>query len=508
MVFIFRGFLELNGVFMSYVLGLDLGTSSLKGLLVSREGTAVASASAEYPVLNPAPGFSEQDPLVWLSAAEIVIKEILALVPSAKDKIEAISFSGQMHTLILLDETGKPLRNAILWNDVRTTAQCVKITEVLGSDLLKITKNRALEGFTLPKILWVREHEPEIWQKTRKFLLPKDFLSFYLTGNMQMEYSDAAGTLLLDIEKKQWSAQISDAFITPTGVFPELMNSTDKAGVVRKELAQKLGLGNQPAVYPGGADNACAAAGAGVLDMRTGMCSIGTSGVFLAYEGQTVQDYKGAVHFFNHIIKDSYYSMGVTLSAGSSLSWFKNAFAKNVSFEEFLGGVEKVPAGSGGLLFAPYLAGERTPHADSGVRGSFIGIDISHTMTHFTRAVMEGITFSLKDCMELMIKAGKRFERIISTGGGAKNKDWLQIQADIFNCGIITLETEQGPSLGACMTAAIGAGWFDSFQDCAQKFVNLSKEYTPNPQNAEKYKMVYEKYKQIYAATQNFAFAH
>ncbi|MCL2888504.1 MAG: xylulokinase [Elusimicrobia bacterium] len=486
---------------MSYVLGLDLGTSALKGLLISRDGKAVASASSEYPVLNPAPGFSEQNPLLWPVAAENVIKEIIRLVPDAKAQIEAVSFSGQMHTLVLLDENNKPLRNAILWNDVRTTAQCEKITKVLGADLLKITKNRALEGFTLPKILWVQENELGIWKKTKKFLLPKDFLSFYFTGEMQMEYSDSAGTLMLDIEKKQWSKRIADAFNIPQNVFPKLMNSTDKAGVIKKEIAQKLGLTNQPAVYPGGADNACAAAGAGVLDTKTGMCSIGTSGVFLAYEGRTVQDYKGSVHFFNHIIKDSYYSMGVTLSAGSSLSWFKNAFAKNMSFEEFLDGVEKIPAGSGGLLFTPYLVGERTPYADSAVRGSFIGIDISHTTAHFARAVMEGITFSLKDCMELMIKAGKKFERVIAVGGGAKNKDWLQMQADIFNCKIITLETEQGPSLGACMTAAVGAGWFDSFQNCAEKFVKLSKEYAPDARTAQEYKTVYEKYKKIYAAT-------
>jgi len=488
---------------MSYVLGLDLGTSSLKGLLVSREGKAVASAVVAYPVMNPAPGFSEQDPLSWLSAAEIVIKKILALVPAAKDTVEAISFSGQMHTLVLLDVYGKPLRNAILWNDVRATTQCEKITEVLGTNLLTITKNRALEGFTLPKMLWVRENEPKIWDKTEKFLLPKDFLSFYLTGDMQMEYSDSAGTLLLDIEKKQWSAFIAEACGIPGGIFPGLINSTDKAGVVRKKLAEKLGFGNQPAVYPGGADNACAAVGAGVLNAYTALCSIGTSGVFLAYEGQTARDYKGAVHFFNHVIKDSYYSMGVTLSAGGSLSWFKNTFTKNMSFEEFSDCVEKAPAGCDGLLFAPYLTGERTPYADSNVRGSFTGIDISHTMAHFTRAVMEGITFSLKDCMELMIKSGKSFERVISVGGGAKNKDWLQMQADIFNCAIFTLETEQGPSLGACMTAAAGAGWFDSFQDCAQIFVNLSKEYMPNPQNSEKYEHVYEKYKRVYAATKS-----
>ena len=486
---------------MSYVLGLDLGTSSLKGLLVSRDGKAVASASAEYPVLNPAPGFSEQDPALWLSAAEKVIKEIIKLVPAAKDKIEGISFSGQMHSLVLLDENNKPLRNAILWNDVRTTAQCAEITKTLGADLLKITKNRALEGFTLPKILWVREHEPEIWKKAKKFLLPKDYLSFHLTGATQMEYSDAAGTLMLDIEKKQWSADIAAAFNIPHNIFPKLMNSTDKAGTVRKDLAQKLGLANRPAVYPGGADNACAAAGAGVLDAKTGMCSIGTSGVFLAYEGKTVTDYKGSLHFFNHIIKDSYYSMGVTLSAGSSLSWFRNTFAKDMSFEKFLEGVERVEPGCNGLLFAPYLTGERTPYADSSVRGSFTGIDISHTAPHFARAVMEGITFSLKDCMELMHKAGKKFERVISVGGGAKNKDWLQMQADIFGCKIVTLETEQGPSLGACMTAAVGAGWFKDFQTCAEKFVKFSGEYKPNAWTAEKYKTVYERYKKIYAAT-------
>ncbi|MCA6071018.1 MAG: xylulokinase [Endomicrobium sp.] len=486
----------------NYVLGIDLGTSSLKGLLISKDGKVVATSSSDYCVIHPKAGFSEQDPQEWINAAKNVIKQILTKVPSAKTNIEAISFSGQMHSLVLLDKNDKPVRNAILWNDVRTTKECLYITEKLGKDLIKITKNRALEGFTLPKILWVMLNEPNVWKKVCCFLLPKDYLGFWFTGNKQMEFSDAAGTLLLDIEKKIWSSRIAKTFDISKNLYPKLVNSTDKIGIIKKEIAKELGIENEIPLYAGGADNACAAVGSGITLENVGLCSIGTSGVFLSYESSTIKDYGGRLHFFNHVVKDCYYSMGVTLSAGNSLNWFKKTFADNLSFEELLKGIDDIAIGSDNLLFTPYLVGERTPYADSQIRGSFIGMDVNHTISHFTRAVVEGITFSLKDSMEIMQKdAGKKFERIVSVGGGAQNKNWLQIQADIFNSTITTLTIEQGPSLGAAMIAAVGVGWYKDFKSCADKFVSFGDVFQPNQKRAEKYKDVYELYKQVYPST-------
>lgn len=490
---------------MSYVLGLDLGTGSLKGLLMTKDGTIITTKSAEYPLITPQSGYSEQDPEEWLKAAEQVIQSIVKEIPDAASKIDGISFSGQMHSLVLLDNKNHVLRNAILWNDVRTTEQCREITETLKDDLISITKNRALEGFTLPKLLWVKEKEPEIWQKVAHFLLPKDYLGYWLTGNQQMEYSDAAGTLLLDVEQKCWSKKIIDTFEIEERICPPLVYSTDSIGTVREELLERLGLQGRIEVFAGGADNACAAVGAGIVKDGVALASIGTSGVFLSYEETGDKQYEGDLHYFNHAVKDAYYSMGVTLAAGHSLTWYKNTFAKNETYDELLQGVAKIPAGSMELYFTPYIVGERTPHVDSKVRGSFIGIDTNHTRDHFTRAVLEGITFSLKDSQILMEeKAGKSFKRIISVGGGAKNKNWLQIQADIFDATIVTMSTEQGPAMGAAMIAAVGAGWFADLKECASVVVSYKDEIHSIPENVEKYKNSYKKYREIYPATKDF----
>jgi xylulokinase len=486
---------------MKYVLGIDLGTSSMKGLLADKDGKIIEQASYEYPVINPQPGFSEQDPAVWFKAVKDVMAQIISKAPDAKNSIEGISFSGQMHSLVLLDKDDKPLRNAILWNDVRTKKQCGEITEKLQDKLLSITKNRALEGFTLPKILWVAQNEPAIWQKARAFLLPKDYLGFCLTGNKQMEFSDAAGTLMLDIEKKEWSKEIMQAFNLPAEIFPRLVNSDYKIGFLKDDIAKEIGIENKVAVFAGAADNAAAAIGAGILQDDIGLASIGTSGVFLSYEGQTIKNYHGHLHFFNHAIKDSFYSMGVTLCAGNSLGWFKDMFLPNLSFDEIVKQVSKITSNDD-LFFTPYLVGERTPVADSKIRGSFVGIDISHTPFNFAKAVMEGITFSLKDCMELMIKyADKKFKKIISVGGGAKSPFWLQMQADIFNTEILTLSNEQGPAMGAVMIAAVGLGWYENFKKCGEAMIGFSKEFKPNPDKANAYKRKYEIYKKIYPMT-------
>lgn len=492
---------------MSYVIGIDLGTGSLKGIVVNQAGDVMAQASSPYDLQTPQSGYSEQNPQDWLRAFDEVIISLLTKYPEAKAKTEGISFSGQMHSLVLLDQEDQVIRPAILWNDVRTTKQCEWLMEHHRELLLKVTKNRALEGFTLPKLLWVRENEPENWSKAAHFLLPKDYLGFYVTGQKQMEYSDAAGTLLLDIENKVWSEDLIEAFSLNQKMFPKLVASTDQIGVMQPSLKEKFGFEQEVKIFAGGADNACAALAAGITSSGIGMVSIGTSGVFLSYEPDGKQEYGGALHYFNHAQSDSYYSMGVTLAAGYSLDWFKKNFAPAQTFEEMLSDIDQIPCGSDGLLFTPYLMGERSPYFDSKIRGSFIGMSAQHTFKHFVRSVLEGITFSLKDSQVLMEKyAGRKFEKIVSVGGGAKNKEWLQIQADIFDTEIVTLQVEEGPAFGAAMIAAVGCGWFKNLMACSTYFVHYGQNVTPQYFNQQKYCQIYSIYQKMYPATKEICY--
>lgn len=487
---------------LSYVIGIDLGTSSVKGLVVDQKGAVAVEASRSYPLIHSQKGYSEQDPEEWINGTKKVLQELVNKMPELKTELTGISFSGQMHSLVLLDENQQPLRNAILWNDVRTTKQCQEITQIIGAQLLSKTKNLALEGFTLPKILWVKENEPETWAKTRSFLLPKDYLAFCLTGNRQMEFSDAAGTLLLNVIDQKWDREIAECFGIDERILPKLVSSVENVGTVKPSLAEELGISSVVQVFAGGADNACAALGAGIIEEDCGLCSIGTSGVFLSYEGSKEQEYQGKLHFFNHVIPKAYYSMGVTLAAGQSLTWFKETFGNGQSFEQLLEAAGNSQIGGKGLLFTPYIMGERTPYVDGSIRGSFIGIDASHTINDFSRAVLEGITFSLKDTQMLMQEiAEKQFVKIVSVGGGAKSPLWLQMQADIFNTPIVTLKTEQGPGLGAAMIAAVGAGWFETLEKCAETFVTYDKKYVPNADSAASYRHFYALYRQIYPQT-------
>ncbi len=487
---------------LAYVLGIDLGTSSLKGLVFKEDGVLVAEVSENYPLAAPKAGYSEQEPNDWLKATEIVLTKLIEKLSDLKKDLVGISFSGQMHSLILLDEKDEVIRPAILWNDVRTTKQCQKIMATLGEKILAQTKNKALEGFTLPKILWIQENEPENWEKTKKIMLPKDYLAFWMTGNYSTDYSDAAGTLLLDASQKKWAKEILDEFQISEDLLPPIFESTDKIGVLCPLLQETFGFEKEIPVFAGGADNACAALGAGIIKEGIGMLSIGTSGVFLSFEPSAKTEYAGELHLFNHTLKDSYYSMGVTLAAGNSLNWFKDTFASESSFSELLEDIHEVAPGANGLLFTPYIVGERTPHTDSQIRGSFIGIDTSHQQKHFIRAVLEGITFSLKDSQVIMEKTtGRSFKKIISVGGGAKNPDWLQIQADVFDTMVVTLSTEQGPGMGAAMLAAIGAELFKDAKSCAETFVIYNKEITPEPENVKKYQTVYQTYRKTYQKT-------
>ncbi len=491
---------------MKYLLGIDLGTSSLKGSVYTTDGRLVDSSASEYDLYIPKKGFSEQDPKDWIKALKNVVGSLSKKIDDFSKNLDAISFSGQMHSLVLLDENGEVLRNAILWNDVRTTDQCQKIMNDFGHEILSISKNIALEGFTLPKILWVMENEPEIWEKTRHILLPKDYLRLYLTGNYHMDLSDAAGTLLLDVEKKEWSREIADKFGINYDYLPELVDSIGYTGDIRDEVRDELGIKSEVKVYAGAADNAASAVGAGIIDDTRAMVSVGTSGVVFANKEKITGNEDGKLHTFNAAIPDTFYSMGVTLAAGKSLDWLKSTFAKDLSYDEFLSGIENVSAGSDGLIFTPYIQGERTPYNDSSIRGSFVGMDISHKLDNFVRAVLEGITYSLKDSLVIIDGDGLNpVETMVSVGGGAKNKTWLQMQADIFNKNIVTLEIENGPSTGAAMLAAVGAGYYDDFKTCAKDFVKYKKEYKPNPENVKIYEKYYEVYRMVYPNTKEIS---
>ncbi|MBU9721775.1 MULTISPECIES: xylulokinase [Bacillaceae] len=487
---------------MKYAIGVDLGTSAVKVLMMNQKGEVVNEVSKAYPLIQEKSGYSEQEPREWVEKTTEALKELVAQFDGDVADIEGISYSGQMHGLVLLDENNEVLRNAILWNDTRTTEQCKQIYDIVGEKkLLEITKNPALEGFTLPKILWVKQYEPEILEKASVFMLPKDYLRYKMTGQIHSEYSDAAGTLLLNVGEQEWSKEICDLVGIESSLCPPLLPSHGLAGTLTPEFAAETGLAESTKVFAGGADNACGAIGSGILQDGKSMCSIGTSGVVLSYEETKDRDFDGKVHYFNHGQEDAFYTMGVTLAAGYSLSWFKDTFAKEESFESLLEGLGDVPIGANGLLFTPYLVGERTPYADAVIRASFIGMDGSHDRIDFARAVIEGITFSLNESIEIFRESGKTIDTIISIGGGAKNETWLQIQADVFNAKIVKLSSEQGPAVGATMLAAYGCGWFGSLQECADVFTAEDVSYEPIPENVEKYKELFKLYKDVYVQT-------
>ncbi|MEK3888122.1 xylulokinase [Bacillus sp. FSL K6-3431] len=489
---------------MKYVIGVDLGTSAVKILLMNQNGEVCQEVSKSYPLIQEKSGYSEQNPEEWVEKTIEGLAELVKNFAGNVEDIEGMSFSGQMHGLVLLDDEHQVLRNAILWNDTRTTKQCRDIEEQVGIDtLLKITKNPALEGFTLPKLLWVKENEPTIYEKATVFLLPKDYLRYRLTGLIHSEYSDAAGTLLLDVGEKKWSKEICELLNIDLDLCPPLIASHEQTGAITNEVAMNTGLNESVKVFAGGADNACGAIGSGILFEGKTLCSIGTSGVVLSYEERSDQDFKGKVHYFNHGEEAGFYTMGVTLSAGYSLSWFKETFAADVDFDSLLKDLNEVPIGANGLLFTPYLAGERSPHADSTIRASFIGMDAAHERKDFVRAVLEGITFSLHESIEIFRDNGKKIETVVSIGGGAKNKHWLQMQADIFNVEIVRLASEQGPGMGAAMLAAYGSGWFTSLQACADTFVQVVETYHPNPDNVATYEKLFPIYQDVYSKTKD-----
>ncbi|MEE6717129.1 xylulokinase [Schleiferilactobacillus harbinensis] len=488
-----------------YVLGIDLGTSAVKVSAVDRTGHIAAQESYDYPLSQPQPGYSEQNPDEWVNGTAVAIVRLILNHHIRPAEIAGISYSGQMHGLVLLDAQHKVLRPAMLWNDTRTTAQCQEIEAKLGDRFIEITGNRPLEGFTLPKILWVKENEPDIWAKAATFLLPKDYVRYRMTGKLAIDYSDATGTVMLDIKQGAWSQEILDAFDIPASMCPLLINSVTEVGPISETFAIFSGLHQSTRVFGGAADNAAAALGAGIIAPNMVLCSIGTSGVILKHEASADTAYHGVLQMEDHAVTGQSYSMGVTLAAGYSLSWYKRTFAAHEDFTHLVNEAAQSTIGANGLLFTPYIMGERTPYADANIRGSFIGIDGTHQRPDFTRAVLEGIIFSFRDLLDIYDAQHQTYDTIVSVGGGAKSPLWLQIQADVFNTPVVRLENEQGPGMGAAMLAAVGLGWFASFADCAKAFVHYGQTYQPNVANAQRYAALHQIYHQVYGQTKELS---
>src|ERR1700734_2576100 len=445
-------------------LGIDVGTGGTRAVLVDRTGRVVASCAAEHAgIRSEHIGWAEQDPEDWWRAAKEAIAGVMAVSESAGSEIEAVGLTGQMHGCVMLDESGAVLRPALIWCDQRTQPQCDWLTEKIGFDrLIELTCNPALPNFTLTKLLWVRDHEPEIFARIAHVLCPKDYVRYRLTGEFAMDMQEASGRLLLDVANRRWSAEVAEAAGIPMSWLPRLFEGPEICARVSMEGAGATGLAAGTPVAAGAGDQGAGAVGMGILAPGSVSATIGTSGVVFAATDSPIKDRLGRLHTFCHAAPGRWHVMGVTNGAGLSLRYFRDTFAPGSSYEELTAKAVEAPAGSDGLMWAPYLFGERTPHLDPNARAAFVGITASTTRAHYIRAVLEGVAFSLEDTFTLFRELGIPYNRIRLGGGGARSPLWRQIQADVYNHPVEVLEAEEGGAFGAALLAATGIGAFSS----------------------------------------------
>jgi xylulokinase len=445
---------------MQHFLGLDISTTATKALLIDPSGAVLGVVSSEYAFETPKPLWCEQHPDLWWKATADSVKRLLAETGVAPSSIAGVGLTGQMHGLVLLDEAGTPLRPAILWNDQRTSAECDEIRKLVGRErLIEITGNDALTGFTAPKILWVRNHEPEVSARVRHILLPHDFVRLRLTGEYAADKAGASGTILFDLKRRDWSPVVLSALGINAAWLPRTFEGTEVTGAITKEAAALTGLKAGTPVFGGGGDQAAAAVGTGAVAEGIISVSLGTSGVVFAASNKPFVEPDGRLHAFCHAVPGQWHLMGVMLSAAGSLRWFRDTFAPGTGYDELLAPAINVPAGSDGLVFLPYLTGERTPHNDPHARGAFVGITVRHTRAHFVRAVLEGVAFGLKDSLDLLRASGHGAATSIRvTGGGARSRLWRQILSDVFAAPVSTVSSEEGAAFGAALLASVGAG--------------------------------------------------
>ncbi len=486
-------------------IGLDLGTSALKAVALDAAGRIRARAGASYPLATPRPGWSEQDPEDWWRAARDCLARIRAATGDAE--ILGLGLSGQMHGSVFLDAEGAVIRPALLWNDARTGAQCAEIERRLGrARVLEITGNRPSAGFQAPKILWLAEQEPEAHARIARVLLPKDFLRLRLTGTAATDAADASGTLLLDIRTRDYSPEMLDAleiprsWLPPVHEGPEIVAHIDAAGAAASGLPEGL------PVVAGGGDNACAAIGAGIVAGGDGVCSIGTSGTLFVHAERAVADPEGGLNAFCAAVPGGWHLMGVVLSAGGALAWFAEKVlgetaAEGAVFDRLFAEIADLPAGAEGLLFLPYLAGERSPHMDPDARGAWVGLSLAHDRRHMARALVEGVGFAFADCLARMRDLGLEPRRLLLAGGGARNPRWREILAAQLDRPLLPAAAEDGPALGAAMLAGVGTGMFADFGDAVARCVPAAEtEVTPAADAVAAYGGLLARYRKLYPA--------
>jgi xylulokinase len=486
-------------------LGVDVGTSGVKAILVDTSGDVLASAITPLQLATPQPGWAEQDPDAWWAAAAAAIRTVLAARPG--DSPDAVGVSGQMHSSVFLDAHGEVIRPALLWCDGRTTDECREITERVGGEqrLRDFASNPALEGFTLPKVLWLRRHEPEAFARLATVMLPKDFIRFKLTGVVATEPSDASATLMYDTARMRWSTEILDAVEIPRSVVPDVGGSSEILGRVSVEGAGATGLRPGTPVVGGGADNACGAAGVGAIAPGEAVSSWGTSGTVLAPMSEPRVDPTLRAHTFCHVVPGVWYLMGVVLSAGGAFAWYRDQLARDLTStgqanERLNAEAMGIPAGAEGVTFLPYLQGERTPHRDATARGAILGLSLAHSRAHVTRAVVEGVCFALRDSVTILQELGVVPNHMLLTGGGARVPFLRRMQAEVFGLPVCTVNREEGPAYGAALLAAVGAGAFPNLAAAAAATLQRAPVEQPAPGAHAAYDEPYRRFREAFHA--------
>jgi xylulokinase len=484
---------------MTVAIGVDVGTTGAQAVAVDEEGRVVATASSEYPLLTPRPQWTEQDPARWWDGVREVLSSVTREVEAAGQSVAGVGLTGQMHGSVFLDAAGDVIRPALLWNDQRTARQCEAITEAVGERrLVEITGNPALTGFQAPKVLWLRDEEPNAFARVERVLLPKDYIRYRLSGRFATDASDAAGTLFLDLEQRTWSGEILDALGVPASWLPDVFESPESAGSLAPDVAEDLGLPPGIPIAAGGGDNAAAAIGTGITREGLMSSSIGTSGVLFAHADTPAIDPSGRIHAFCHAVPGKDCLLAVVLSAGGSLRWWRDV--AGADYDTLVAEAEATPAGSEGLVFLPYLTGERTPHLDPLARGVFLGLTARHTRGHLTRALMEGVVFALRDGLEIMRDLEIRPKEIRATGGGATSPLWLRLQADVYGLPVHRLEIEEGAAYGAALLGHVAAGTFADVDEAASVVRTKPGVTEPDPRAAETYDGLHGVYRSVYAS--------
>jgi xylulokinase len=486
------------------VLGIDVSTTATKALLVDDRGVVLGVASSAYPFEQPHPLWSEQDPALWWAGTVDGIREVLAATGVDPSAIDGIGLTGQMHGAVLLDADDQVVRPAILWNDQRTAAECDAIRDAVGAArLIEITGNDALTGFTAPKLAWVRAHEPAAWAKVAHVLLPKDYVRLRLTGVHAIDKADGAGTILFDLARRDWSPVMLEALGIDPAWMPPTFEGPEVTGTITRAAAAATGLRPGTPVMAGGGDQAANAVGVGGVVPGRVVLSLGTSGVVFATTDGPLVEPEGRVHAFCHAVPGRWHLMSVMLSAAGSLRWFRDAVAPGVPFDALVDGPDgaaAAPPGSEGLLFLPYLTGERSPHPDPLARGAFVGLTLAHDRRHLARAVIEGVAFGLRDGLDLMVAAGMPVpERVLASGGGTASPLWRQVLADVLGAEIATVSTTEGAAYGAALLAAVGAGWHPSVEAAADALVRSTTVAAPGP-DVDRYAALHETYRGLYPA--------